>query len=136
VYITAFAPALWQRLKAAAGLVELDDERFATQTGRLEHNDELQAVLTAWTLGKTSAELHELALAGYPFTVSQTPASLLASEQWRNRRVAQRTAHPAAGEVTVLGAPWFDDEPRALSPAPRLGEGDAELLEAAMEARG
>ena len=133
VYVTAFAPALWGRLKAVTGLIELEDARFSTQSGRLEHNDELQAVLTTWTLSKHSDELKALALEGFPLTVAETPARLLASEQWANRRVTQRIAHPVAGEITVLGAPWFEEEPAAVRPAPLLGEANAELLGAATE---
>lgn len=128
VYVTAFAPALWERLKAIAGLAALDEERFSTQAARLEHNDELQAVLTSWTLGKTTAELHELALRGYPFTTSQTPDALLRSEQWRGRRVAQGVEHSAAGRVALLAAPWYEPDAIDVRPAPRLGEANEELL--------
>jgi len=128
VYVTAFAPALWERLKAIAGLAALDEERFSTQSARLEHNDELQAVLTSWTLTKTTAELHDLALRGYPFTTSQTPDALLRSEQWRGRRVAQDVDHPAAGRVALLGAPWYEPDAADVKPAPLLGEANDELL--------
>jgi crotonobetainyl-CoA:carnitine CoA-transferase CaiB-like acyl-CoA transferase len=135
VYITAFAPALWERLKSMTGLPELDDERFATQATRLEHNDELQAVLAAWTATKTTAELRAFALRGYPLTIAETPASLLSSEQWQARGVARRTAHPAAGEISVIAAPWLEDEPAEIAPAPRLGEANAEFLGTPAEAR-
>ena len=135
VYLTAFAPALWERLKSIAGLEELEDERFSTQESRLEHNDELQAVLTAWTLTKTSGELREWALAGYPVTVMETPEGLLASEQWRGRGTARRVEHAKAGAIAVLGPPWLEPE-GASTPAPLLGEGDEEILGALLEARG
>jgi crotonobetainyl-CoA:carnitine CoA-transferase CaiB-like acyl-CoA transferase len=134
-YITAFAPALWERLKAMTGLAALDDARFATQAARLEHNDELQAVLAAWTSTKKGAELHELALRGYPLTTAETPASLLASGQWQRRGVARRVTHPAAGEIALIGAPWLETEPSEIAPAPRLGEANSELLGAAAEAK-
>ena len=135
VYITAFAPALWDRLKSIAGLPELDGERFSTQAARLEHNDELQALLARWAVTKTAAELRGLALRGYPLTVAETTASLLASEQWRGRRVARPVSHSIAGEIAVLGAPWFEDDPLDLKPAPLLGEANRELLGAPAEAR-
>jgi hypothetical protein len=128
VYITAFAPALWDRLKAIAGLPELDEERFSTQAGRLAHNDELQAVLTGWTLTRTTAELHELALRGYPFTTSETQETLLRSAQWQHRRVAREVEHPAAGRFSLIGAPWYEPDGMDLPPAPLLGEANAELL--------
>ena len=136
VYITAFAPALWERFKKIAPLSELDEERFSTQEGRLEHNDELQAILTGWTLSKTSDELRALALRGDPVTVAETPARLLGSEQWRGRGVAHHVDHPAAGEITVLGRPWLDPDAEPLTPAPLLGEANGELLAPLSEAGG
>lgn len=128
VYITAFAPALWERLKSMAKLDELDDERFATQEGRLAHNDELQAVLTSWTTSKTSEELRALALRGDPVTVAETPERLLRSGQWRGRNVAREVEHPSVGRLFVLGLPWLDASPAALRPAPLLGEANGELV--------
>jgi crotonobetainyl-CoA:carnitine CoA-transferase CaiB-like acyl-CoA transferase len=128
VYVTAFAPALWERLKAIASLPELDEERFSTQADRLAHNDELQAVLTGWTLTKTTVELHELALRGYPFTTSETQETLLRSEQWRNRSVAREIEHAAAGRIALIGAPWYEPDGIDVKPAPLLGEANEELL--------
>jgi len=130
VYLTAFAPPLWERLKAMTGLAELDDERFSTQTSRLEHNDELQALLTGWTITKTSDELRELARRGEPLTVAETPDSLLACEQWRSRRFVQQVDHPAAGAVELLGPPWYQESPSRLRPAPLLGEANEEVFAA------
>jgi crotonobetainyl-CoA:carnitine CoA-transferase CaiB-like acyl-CoA transferase len=134
VYITAFAPALWDRLKAVVSLPELDEDRFSSQASRLDYNDELQAILTAWAATKSSEELHAHALEGYPFTVARTPEALLASEQWRNRGVAQEVEHPTAGDVTVLAPPWLDDERSPSRPAPTLGEANEEVLDAVAEA--
>lgn len=128
VYLTAFAPPLWARLKAMTGLAELDEERFATQASRLEHNDELQAILTGWTLSKTSDELRELARRGEPLTVAETTESLLACEQWRNRGFVSTVEHPMAGPVSILGAPWLAGDDTTIGPAPLLGEANGELL--------
>lgn len=136
VYVTAFAPALWERLKKIAPLRELDEERFSTQEGRLEHNDELQAILTGWTLSKTSEEMRELALRGDPVTVAETPASLLASEQWRGRQIIHQIDHPVAGEISILGPPWLDADAEPPAPAPLLGEANEELLAPLSEAGG
>ena len=134
VYVTAFAPALWDRFKKMAPIPELDEERFATQEGRLEHNDELQAILTGWTLTKTSEELREAALRGDPVTVAETTESLLHSEQWSKRGVVRRVEHPVAGEISILGPPWLDPDAKAPAPAPRLGEANEELLAPLVEA--
>jgi crotonobetainyl-CoA:carnitine CoA-transferase CaiB-like acyl-CoA transferase len=136
VFISAFAPALWDQFKAASAIPELDDERFATQAGRLDNNDELQAVITAWTLSRTSDELRVLAQRGYPLTVSETPERLLRSEQWRTRGVAHAVDHPATGRVSVLGPAWLDPARAAPAPAPLLGEHTAAVLDALSQAVG
>jgi crotonobetainyl-CoA:carnitine CoA-transferase CaiB-like acyl-CoA transferase len=128
VYVTAFAPALWDRLLSIIDMPALREERFSTQASRLEHNDELQALIASWAITKSSAELHDLALRGYPLTVMTTPSMLLASEQWRNRRVTQRIEHAIAGAYDMVGAPWFEDNASPLAPAPLLGEANEELL--------
>jgi crotonobetainyl-CoA:carnitine CoA-transferase CaiB-like acyl-CoA transferase len=134
VFISAFAPALWEQLKAATQIPELAQERFSTQAGRLEHNDELEAIILAWTLARTSVELRALAQRGYPLTVSETPERLLACEQWQQRGVVQAVQHPAAGEVALLIPAWTDADRRPRATAPRLGAHTAEVLHRAVEA--
>jgi formyl-CoA transferase len=133
VFLSAFAPALWDQMKAVLRLPELDGERFSTQAGRLEHNDELQAILTAWTLSKTSDELRALAQRGYPLTVAETPQRLLVSEQWRGRSFVTTTQHPCAGQIAGLGPPWLPADESRARPAPLLGEANAEILGAPPE---
>jgi crotonobetainyl-CoA:carnitine CoA-transferase CaiB-like acyl-CoA transferase len=127
VFISAFAPALWEQLKDAVQLPELLDERFSTQAGRLDHNDELQAIITAWTLSKAADELRVLARRGFPLTVSETPEGLMRSEQWESRGVVRRVRHPAAGTISVLGPAWLSDRAQ-LAPAPMLGEHSKAIL--------
>jgi crotonobetainyl-CoA:carnitine CoA-transferase CaiB-like acyl-CoA transferase len=128
VYVTAFAPALWDRLLSIIEMPELRAERFSTQASRLEHNDELQALIASWAITKSSAELHDLALRGYPLTVMTTPAMLLQSEQWSNRRIVQDVEHAIEGSYALIGAPWLEDDDAQLAPAPLLGEANEELL--------
>src|SRR3989304_9458080 len=97
VFLSAFAPALWDQLKSVVQLKKLEEERFSTQAGRLENNDELQAILTSWTLSKTSDDPRAFAQRGYPLTVAETPERLLRSDQWQRRRFAHPLHHPAAG---------------------------------------
>lgn len=137
VFLSAFAPALWEQFKQAVQIPELDEERFSNQSSRLENNDELWAILTAWTLSKTRDELRILAQKGYPLTVSETPEGLLRSEQWRNRLFASPINHPAAGTVSVLGPLWRQPEIRWPGrPAPLLGEANNEIIARMREARG
>lgn len=136
VFVSAFAPPLWEQLKDASQIPELRDQRFSTQAGRLDNNDELQAVITSWTLSKTSDELRSLAQRGYPLTVSETPEGLLRSEQWRTRGVAHEVVHPVAGRISVLAPAWIDGDRTAPAPAPLLGAHTAEIVDALSQAVG
>ncbi len=128
VFVSAFAPTLWERLKEAVGMPQLEDERFATQVSRLANNDELQAFITSWTVTKTMQELRELSYRGYPFTVAETLPALLSSPQWQVRGFVRWVDHPRVGRVPVLGPPWLREDDAPLSPAPLLGEANAEIL--------
>ena len=112
VYVTAFAPALWERLKKIAPLSELNEDRFSTQEGRLEHNDELQAILTGWTLSKTSEEMRELALRGDPVTAAETPASLLDS----GGRLSIGSTTPSQARSPSSAAPGSTQTPSRRPP--------------------
>jgi crotonobetainyl-CoA:carnitine CoA-transferase CaiB-like acyl-CoA transferase len=127
VFISAFAPALWEQLKEAVQLPELLNDRFSTQAGRLDNNDELQAIIASWTLSKTSDDLRVLARSGFPLTVSETPDGLLRSEQWQSRGLVQHLEHPVAGAISVLGPAWVADRPPP-APAPLLGEHSQTIL--------
>lgn len=128
VFISAFAPALWDQLKEAVRIPELEEERFSTQAGRLANNDELEAIIMSWTLASTSDELRGLAQRGFPLTVGETPERLLASEQWQRRGVASTVTHPRAGEHALLGPAWIGGDRAPARPAPILGEHTAEVL--------
>jgi crotonobetainyl-CoA:carnitine CoA-transferase CaiB-like acyl-CoA transferase len=134
VFISALAPALWEQLKQASQIGELLDERFSTQAGRLDNNDELQAIITSWTLSKTSDELRSFAQRGYPLTVSETPERLLRSEQWRTRAAVHEVEHPVAGRISVLAPPWLEGVRAAAAPAPLLGADTAEIVHALSQA--
>lgn len=137
VFLSAFAPALWEQFKEAVQIRDLEEERFSTQASRLENNDELQAILTAWTLSKTSDELRSLSQKGYPLTVAETPQELLRCQQWANRGFVKEVRHPAAGNVSVLGPLWRQpDIPGPQQPAPLLGEANGEILGQVKEATG
>lgn len=135
VFLSAFAPALWEQLKSAAQLPELDEDRFSSQAGRLQHNDDLQAILTGWTLSKTADELRLFAQKGYPLTVAETPERLLRSEQWSGRHFARTVDHPVSGRIAALGPPWFEAAPAPPRPAPLLGEANSDLLTSPAQAK-
>ncbi len=103
----------------------LKDERFATPAARLQHNDELVALFTAWALGQHKKEVY--ARAGRlraPVAYVHTLQDLLDSPQLRARGYWQDVEHPVAGRLTYPGPPIrMSDSPWRAGRAPLLGEG-------------
>jgi crotonobetainyl-CoA:carnitine CoA-transferase CaiB-like acyl-CoA transferase len=103
----------------------LKDERFATPAARLQHNDELVALFTAWALGQHKKDVY--ARAGYmraPVAYVHTLQDLLDSPQLNARGYWQTVEHPVAGRLTYPGPPVrMSDSPWRVGRAPLLGEG-------------
>jgi len=99
---------LWEQLCDAIDRPELkSDERFASNSKRVEHMDELEEELTATFETQTTdewvellAEEHELPV-GPVFDVGEA----LTNEQVEARGAVTTLEHPAAGEIQVLEHP-------------------------------
>lgn len=116
----------WAALCRAVGDAAWCHEvRFATTEARLEHRQELDALLSAWTRHRTpeevTARLQQVGVAAYP---SMDSAMLAASTHLRKRGAFGTVEHPHLGTQTVLGPPWRTaGVPAAPDQAsPRLGE--------------
>jgi len=103
----------------------LQDERFATPAARLQHNDELVALFTAWALGQHKKDVYERAgRTRAPVAYVHTLQDLLDSPQLRARGYWQCVEHPVAGRLTYPGPPIrMSDSPWRAGRAPLLGEG-------------
>jgi crotonobetainyl-CoA:carnitine CoA-transferase CaiB-like acyl-CoA transferase len=82
------------------------DERYRDVPGRMEHTEELEAAVGAWTLEHTIAELGQaLEHAGIPFgPVAEIP-DVVASPQLRARDMVVHIEHPTLGQVVLPGIP-------------------------------
>jgi formyl-CoA transferase len=61
VALAASTPAIFERVARAIGRPELvDDPRFADNSARLEHRDELDGIIAAWTAERTQREVLEV----------------------------------------------------------------------------
>ncbi len=119
----------WQAFCGAIGAPELAAEgRLATARGRLEAQDELDAVVEGWTQGRTSYEAMEtLQKAGVPAGPVLTAGQALADAQFRQRGFFERVTHPAEtglGTKEYVGRGWkFSRSEAGIGgPAPILGE--------------
>src|SRR5262249_20188416 len=118
--------AQWRALCDALGRPELTrDPRFAGVVERKRHEDELDALICAWTSGRTREQgLDTLRAAGVPAAPVQTAADLLADPQLAARdffTVVERAhvgSHPYPGMPLRLTTPAEVDP----APAPCLGE--------------
>ena len=102
-----------------------NDERFATLAGRMEHEDELDELLEAWTRGRTAEEVMlRLQWHGVAAGVVQSMEDMLRDPQMQSRGALQPLDHPEAGRW-LYPTPAFQlsrTPYRLRRPAPLLGE--------------
>jgi crotonobetainyl-CoA:carnitine CoA-transferase CaiB-like acyl-CoA transferase len=121
---------MWARACRALGLrALLDDERFADNTRRVAHRDQLTAEIEAvLTTRPTAYWLASLAEAGVPAAEVADLAHALDSPQAKALGAVQELGHPAA--YRLVGPPLRVDR-AALgypAPAPRLGSDTRAVL--------
>ena len=122
-----FDDAQWRGLVDSMGSpVWANDAKFATLDARKQHEDELDAHVTAWTLEHTTEELMVLLQSkGVPAGVVQNARDVLdADEHLKARGYYQYLDHPETGRSAYDGAPFvLSKTPGKLrSPAPLLGQ--------------
>jgi crotonobetainyl-CoA:carnitine CoA-transferase CaiB-like acyl-CoA transferase len=122
--------------KALAGLLGVEDDRFATNKDRVAHRADVIAAVER-ALAERSAEewLAELAGLGIPAGKVRTLDDVYTWDQTASQGLLVEVDHPTVGRVTLPGPPLrFDDNPYAGAreehlPPPRLGEHDASVRE-------
>jgi benzylsuccinate CoA-transferase BbsF subunit len=124
----------WQRLtQVMGGPSWTSAAKFATNAGRLEHQDELDNNIEAWsgTLGKY--ELTERCqVAGVRALPVQSAEDRVENDpQLRHREMYQPIEHPALGTYKVQNAPFKMSVTPAENhlPAPLIGQHTQEIIE-------
>ncbi|HEX6989733.1 MAG TPA: CaiB/BaiF CoA-transferase family protein [Bacillota bacterium] len=124
--------SLWRRFCEAAGCSDLvDDPRYATNSDRVQHREELLAVLEERVRRRTTAEwIALLDEAGVPSGPIYRLSELFADPHVLHRRMKVDLEHPTAGRISVTGIPTkFSLTPGAITdPPPRLGQHTDEIL--------
>jgi crotonobetainyl-CoA:carnitine CoA-transferase CaiB-like acyl-CoA transferase len=108
-----------------------DDPRFVTNSQRLAHRRELAEVFNALTRQWAARELlAALEAAGIPSGPINRYPEVFADPQVVHRGIAQRVAHPVAGEVTLCASPIRFTGTEAPPPTapPTLGQHTDEIL--------
>jgi benzylsuccinate CoA-transferase BbsF subunit len=104
------------------------EARFQTLSGRLQHVDDLDRLLTTWTLQHPpEVIMHHLQQAGVAAGVVQNAHDLLeADPQLRHRGHYHVLNHPVTGPTLYMGPAFaLSATPAMLRPAPCLGQHNA-----------
>jgi crotonobetainyl-CoA:carnitine CoA-transferase CaiB-like acyl-CoA transferase len=132
IQIACGSDSLWRLL---AGLLRIDDERFATNRQRVQLREEVVAAIEH-VLATDSAEswLAELAELGVPAGKVRTLDDVYTWDQTLSQGLLIEVDHPSVGTVQLPGPPLrFDDNRYAGAremhlPPPRLGEHNESVL--------
>jgi crotonobetainyl-CoA:carnitine CoA-transferase CaiB-like acyl-CoA transferase len=122
----------WRALCSVLGEGGLEeDPRFADVVSRWHHQDELDSIISAWTRGRTAADVAEtLQAAGVAAVPVLDGAALAQDAHLRERGALEKVEHPIIGSRVMLGPPWrLSDTPAAIRrPSPCLGEHNSYAL--------
>lgn len=125
VFCSRANPEHWQRLLTVMGREDLKgDPRFETQTARTERPQEVDAIISEWTLNHTKEEaMTVLGAAGVPAGAVFDTLELMNDPSLAERGIIQTIEHPTTGKVQIPAWPVrFDGQPPKVKPSPKLGE--------------
>ena len=124
--IAVFSDEQWASLCQVMGKTDYrDDARFSTLPARKQNEDEINELISGWTINFTPKEvMTKLQSAGVPSGVVKNAADIYDDPQLRQRKLFWPLQHPDMGLFTHLGQGFeLSKTPaRARTPSPRLGE--------------
>ena len=103
----------------------MDDPRFSTLPDRKQNEEELNELISGWTVNFTAEEvMDKMQSAGVPAGVVKNAAYISDDPQLRQRQLFWPLEHPDIGLFTHLGQGFeLSKTPaQARMPSPRLGE--------------
>ncbi len=132
VSIACPGDGFWRHLTQAMGQPAWgEDERYATNAGRLAHADAVVALVEQFTSGHTKAELSDMLGGLVPYGPVYSAADIFEDPHFRARGRSARVDHPGCGEQTeIAGTPIkLSRTPGGVRQrAPLLGEHSLEVL--------
>jgi len=127
IAIAVWSDDEWRALAAVAGI---DDQRFASNDGRLRHVDDLERALEAWTKTQDRDALaRRLWALGIEANPVQDLGDCYEDPQLAHREHFQGMIHPVIGEhdYEALGFRFGHSPPRFTRPGPTLGRDNEEV---------
>ena len=103
------------------------DEKFSDAYGRWKYQEELDKLVTEWTVNYTHYEVTEMMQkAGVAAMPSFSNQEIFSDPHFKERKLAVEVEHPTMGKQVVLGAPWkLSETPAKVTKAsPVMGEND------------
>ncbi|MCY4193932.1 MAG: CoA transferase [bacterium] len=132
VAIAAPGPRHWERLCRIIGREDMiDHDRYKSARRRVLHRDEVREAITAWTGGRTKAEVVDALADQVPCGPVNNAADLAGNEQVKARKMLVAVDHPgSARPVVTPNTPIrFAESPTGVyRPAPKLGEHTDEVM--------
>jgi crotonobetainyl-CoA:carnitine CoA-transferase CaiB-like acyl-CoA transferase len=122
----------WRVLRDLVGEPWALDERYLTEAGRLQHQDEIGQHLSLWCASRPAQAISDLLWpAGVPAAPVVRPDAVLHLPQLAERGFWEEVVHPVAGRLRLPSFPaWLSTGPRLFhhTPAPTLGQHNEEIL--------
>lgn len=132
VHINAGSDSLFPRFAAGSGLEHLlEDEKFSKNSARMERIQEVEAIVSEWTLKHESEDVMAIMdEVGVPCARVATIGEIFQNEQLRARDQFMEVEHPAYGVLTMAGITVnLSDTPGKLRYAPPIvGQHTVEVL--------
>lgn len=110
----------------------ITDPRFVDMPGRLQYQDDIQAVIEETLKDYTMEEATQLVLSkGIPAGPILDVKQILADPHVKEREMFVEMDHPTLGRITVNGCAikLMDTKPCVRTPAPALGQDNREIYE-------
>jgi formyl-CoA transferase len=131
VYTSRTNPLHWRRLLEVIGRKDLiGDPRFDTAVARLEHERDVDDMISAWTRHHDKREaMRILGDAGVPAGAVFDTMELTDDPDFERRGIMQTMQHPAAGAFKMPGWPVrFDGATPKVESSPLLGQHTKDVL--------
>jgi crotonobetainyl-CoA:carnitine CoA-transferase CaiB-like acyl-CoA transferase len=131
IYTSRTNPSHWQRLLEVIGRKDLaGDPRFDTAVARLEHEHDVDEMISAWTRRHDKREaMRILGAAGVPAGAIFDTMELTKDADFDRRGIMQTMQHPAAGAFKMPGWPVrFNGVTPKVETSPLLGQHTNDIL--------